>query len=185
MLDEVEKANEDVHNVFLQMFDEGRMTDNRGIVVDFSNVTVIMTSNVGATEISTRGKGIGFIQNEKFTKDIISKAMKGRFKPEFINRIDSIIYFNELSDENLKQIFRLELNKVEKRLKKNGYNLSDDFFNDETINKLYQKIDKNEKNGARQIIRIIQNNVEDPIADYLIENELKKGSVIPISAIAI
>lgn len=185
LLDEVEKANEDVHNVFLQMFDEGRMTDNRGIVVDFSNVTVIMTSNVGATEISTRGKGIGFIQNEKFTNDIISKAMKGKFKPEFINRIDSIIYFNELSDENLKQIFRLELNKVKKRLKKNDYGLSDDFFNDETINKLYQKIDKNEKNGARQIIRIIQNNVEDPIADYLIENELKKGSVIPISAIAI
>lgn len=182
LLDEVEKANEDVHNVFLQMFDEGRMTDNKGVTVDFSNVIVIMTSNVGAKEMSSKGNGIGFVQIENFSKDIISKAMKAKFKPEFINRIDSIIYFNELSDDNLKEIFKLELAKVKNRLSKNGYELSNEYFNDGVINCLFQKVNKSEKNGARQIVRIIQNEVEDKIADYLIENELDKGAVIPLEA---
>lgn len=175
LLDEIEKANEEVHNVFLQLFDEGRLTDNTGYSVDFKNVIIIMTSNVGAKEVDEKGDGIGFTKNAlNNNADIISKAIKRKFKPEFINRINKIVYFNKLTDENIKNIIKLELKNFETRLINAGYSLEDDFIDDILIEKIFSKIDSN-KYGARSIIRQIETDVEDVITDYILNNNIKKG----------
>lgn len=175
LLDEIEKANEEVHNVFLQLFDEGRLTDNTGYSVDFKNVIIIMTSNVGAKEVDEKGDGIGFTKNTlNNNADIISKAIKRKFKPEFINRINKIVYFNRLTDENIKNIIKLELKNFENRLVNAGYCLADDFIDDTLIENIFLKIDSN-KYGARSIIRQIETDVEDVITDYILNNNIKKG----------
>ena len=172
LLDEMEKASEDVHNVFLQLFDEGRLTDNMGITVDFSNVIVIMTSNVGAKEISSKNGGIGFIKDEKTNiHETITKAMKNKFNPEFINRIDSIIYFNKLSEENIKAIIKLELEKLNSRLENINYALGKTFTDDECVAFIYDKLKEKSEYGARPIIHIIQHEIEDKITDYIVDNQ--------------
>lgn len=172
LLDEMEKASEDVHNVFLQLFDDGRLTDNMGITVDFSNVIVIMTSNVGAKEISNKGGSIGFIRNENsVNRESITKAMKSKFNPEFINRIDSIIYFNKLSENNIKDIIRLELNNLNQKLKYIHYRLGETFKDNKCIEYLYDKIKTKSEYGARPVIYIIQHEIEDKITDYIIDNQ--------------
>lgn len=172
LLDEMEKASEDVHNVFLQLFDEGRLTDNMGITVDFSNVIVIMTSNVGAKEISSKNGGIGFIKDEKTNiREAITKAMKNKFNPEFINRIDSIIYFNKLSEENIKAIIKLELEKLNSRLENINYALGKTFTDDECVAFIYDKVKEKSEYGARPIIHIIQHEIEDKITDYIVDNQ--------------
>ena len=117
LLDEIEKADQEVYNVFLQLFDEGRLTDSAGQVVNFKNVIVLMTSNIGARKASELGNGLGFVSNEdKNKKSIIDKELKRKFTPEFINRIDKIVYFNNLTNDNLKNIVKLEINKFNNRL---------------------------------------------------------------------
>jgi ATP-dependent Clp protease ATP-binding subunit ClpC len=171
LLDEMEKASEDVHNVFLQLFDDGRLTDNMGITVDFSNVIVIMTSNVGAKEISNKGGGIGFVRDENsINRETITKSMKNKFNPEFINRIDSIIYFNKLSENNIKDIIRLELNNLNQKLKCLHYELGTTFKDDKCIEYLYNKIKSKSEYGARPVIYTIQHEIEDKITDYIIDN---------------
>lgn len=178
LLDEMEKANDEVHNVFLQLFDEGRLTDNTGITVDFSNVIVIMTSNVGAKEISAKGKGIGFVSNESNSnKEAISKAMKSKFAPEFINRIDRIIFFNKLSEENIKDIISLELKKLSKRVEEIGYKLGETLTDNSEVNELYEKVKKDSDYGARPILHIIRKEIEDKITDYIIDNQPNSGFV--------
>ena len=172
LLDEMEKASEDVHNVFLQLFDDGRLTDNMGITVDFSNVIVIMTSNVGAKEISNKGGGIGFVKDENSNnREAITKAMKNKFNPEFINRIDSIIYFNKLSENNIKDIIQLELNNLNQKLKSIHYELGKTFKDDKCIEYLYNKVKMKSEYGARPVIYIIQHEIEDKITDYIIDNQ--------------
>ena len=174
LLDEIEKANEEVHNMFLQLFDEGRMTDNTGYVVDFKNVIIIMTSNIGAKELEDKGDGIGF--NKSFlnnNEDIIKKAIKKKFKPEFINRVNKIVYFNKLSYDNIHDIIKLELLNLEKRLNSASYYLEEGFIDDELINKIHRNIEDN-KYGAREIIRQIEINVEDVITDYILNNNILK-----------
>lgn len=185
LLDEIEKANEEIHNVFLQLFDEGRLTDNTGYTVDFSNTIIIMTSNVGAKEISERGNGIGFVTNvDKDNKDIVTKAIKRKFKPEFINRIDNIVYFNRLNEDNLKKIIKLELNKLKTRLNKIGYDLGKTFYQEDIINRLYSGIkDKNEY-GARPVLSEIRNNIEDKITDYIIDNQPVKNFIFETETIS-
>jgi len=185
LLDEIEKANESVFDIFLQLFDDGRLTDNKGYTVDFSNVIVIMTSNVGAKEASLRGKGVGFIKNEKMTGDIIKNELKKKFKPEFINRIDNIIMFNNLNDDNLKQIISLELDNVIKRLKNINYNV-DESFKEEARKIVYNKLKEDNTQsdfGARPINRIIQHEIEDKITDFIIEHNPKEGYNITITDI--
>lgn len=117
MLDEIEKAHPDIYDVFLQIFDDGRLTDNKGNVVSFKNVIIIMTSNVGAKDVSEKPKGIGFVKDDNRKdgdKEIIIKSIKKQFKPEFINRIDNICYFNQLTDDNLKIIIKNEIKKLNK-----------------------------------------------------------------------
>lgn len=185
LLDEIEKADEQVHNVFLQLFDEGRLTDNQGVTVDFKNVIVIMTSNVGAREVSERGKGFGVVKNgHDKTESIIEEALKEEFKPEFLNRIDQIVYFNRLTDDNYKSIISLELGKVKKKVEGLGLELDKGFTSKALVNKLFSKVKDETEMGARPIARIVQSEVEDKIADYLIDNELGKGQSIPVSILS-
>lgn len=178
LLDEIEKANEEVHNAFLQLFDEGRMTDNTGKTVDFSNTIIIMTSNVGTQEALLRGGGVGFLKDEKNYVSIVRKAIKDKFRPEFINRIDTIAMFNDLSDDNLRAIILLEMQNLNERVKNVGYGLSERFIND-ACDFIFKELQNTETEGmgARPILRLIQENVEDVIIDIIIENNIQKGTV--------
>ena len=182
LLDEIEKAHENVHNAFLSMFDEGRLTDNKGITVDFRNVIVIMTSNVGAKEVDERGNGIGFghIDQEKLKKETIEKELKRKFKPEFLNRIDKIVYFNKLTDENIKYIIKLEIDKVRNRLQDMGYGLVPNEELMEIINVIYNNVKEKKNMGARPIMREIQTQLEDKITDYIIDNDVRNGYIISL-----
>mgnify|MGYP002525497071 CR=1 FL=1 len=184
LLDEIEKADEEVHNTFLSLFDEGRLTDNKGVNVDFRNVIIIMTSNIGAREVEERGNGIGFVtDSENLKKEIIEKELKRKFKPEFINRIDKIIYFNKLTDENIKNIIKLEIKKVNKRLEDIGYGLEKGFEDSKILDIIFNKVKENKNMGARPILREIQVELEDKITDYMIDNDIEKGHIFTESEI--
>lgn len=179
LLDEIEKANDEVFNVFLQVFDDGRLTDNKGNVVDFKNVIIIMTSNVGAKDVTEKISRIGFGHHDEEIEDkeIILKSIKKQFKPEFINRIDNICYFNKLSDDSLKQIVKNEVKKVRKKVQDIGYDLADDILNGQLIENIFVKIKEEAEYGARPILREIQFQLEDRLTDYIIDNSVEKGFV--------
>ena len=187
LLDECEKADESVFNVFLQVFDEGRLTNNKGETIDLKNIIVILTSNVGAKEVSERNGGIGFTTNvndkNSFEESLFKKAIKHHFKPEFINRIDSIIYFNKLNDEDLKKIIKLQIGVTDNKLKKIGYSLDKDIY--ETLTKeVLKNISDKKEYGARPILREIENLLENKITDILIDKNIKKGYCFKYSDIA-
>lgn len=185
LLDEIEKAHSDVFNVFLQIFDDGRLTDNKGNVVNFKNVIIIMTSNVGVDKVCNKSNKIGFGTYDKETenKEIILKEIKNNFKPEFINRIDNICYFNNLTEENLISIIKNEIKKIHQKVKSIGYDLSDDILNGELINIIYNNIKTESEYGARPIIREIQKQLEDKLTDYIINNNVPKGYIFTFSDI--
>lgn len=173
LLDEIEKADQEVYNLFLQLFDEGRLTDSSGQIVNFKNVIVLMTSNIGAKQASEMGKGLGFVTDESSNKkSIIEKTLKQTFTPEFINRIDQIVYFNSLTDDNLKDIVKLELNKFNNRLNELNYYLT---YTDEVVNHIHSLAIKQKEYGARPIIRLIQDTIEDQITDLMLNNEYKEN----------
>ena len=178
LLDEIEKANEEVYNLFLQLFDEGRLTDSSGQIVNFKNTIVLMTSNVGAKKASELGNGLGFVADETMNKNAITdKELRKKFTPEFLNRIDKIVHFNPLTDENLKSIVVLELSKLSKRLNEIGYNLA---YTDGVVNKLSEMAIAQKEYGARPIIHLIQDNVEDVITDAMLLDEYEKGYTFKI-----
>jgi ATP-dependent Clp protease ATP-binding subunit ClpC len=179
LLDEIEKAHEDVFNVLLQVFDEGRLTDNRGTLVDFKNVIIIMTSNVGAKDISEKVAHIGFGKHDTDgeDKEIIKNSIKKTFKPEFINRIDNICYFNKLTDDNLRHIIINEVRKVKKKLEDIGYGMDDDLCTGKLIDSIFENVKKEAEYGARPIIREIQVQLEDKITDYIIDNNVNPGFI--------
>ena len=169
LLDEIEKADQEIYNVFLQLFDEGRLTDSSGQIVNFKNVIVLMTSNIGAKQAAEFGAGVGFVTDEtKNKKTIIEKQLKQKFTPEFLNRIDKIVYFNTLTDDNLRDIVKLEINKFGKRLKEIKYNIK---YDDSVVNFIHEQAIKQKEYGARPIIRLVQNNLEDSITDLILEND--------------
>jgi len=169
LLDEIEKADQEVYNIFLQLFDEGRLTDSAGQVVNFKNVIVLMTSNIGAKQAAEFGGGVGFVTDETTNKkSIIEKQLKQKFTPEFLNRIDKIVYFNTLTNDNLKDIVKLEINKFGKRLKEIKYNIT---YDDSVVSYIHEQAIKQKEFGARPIIRLVQNNIEDVITDLILENE--------------
>ena len=175
LLDEFEKSNEEVHNIFLQMFDEGRFTDNHGEEYSLKDVIIIMTSNVGAAEAANRGHIIGFNNDDyDLSKSIIEKELKRKFKPEFLNRIQKIVYFNKLDNENLKSIVELEVAKLNKKVEKLGYHLSENILKTTMIDEIYNEILSKKEFGARPIVNEVQRKIEDNIVDYLIENEVEK-----------
>lgn len=169
LLDEIEKADDEIFNIFLQVFDEGFLTDNTGQKVDFRNVIILLTSNIGAKAASEAPRSIGFgvKQNETDkTNTILDKELKRRFAPEFLNRLDSIIYFNPLTEDSLKEIVRLELNKSVKRFKDIGYVLH---YNDTVIDHIMETIKNDSDYGARPVIRAIQDEVEDVVTDAILD----------------
>lgn len=176
LLDEFEKSNEEVHNIFLQMFDEGRFTDNHGEEYSLKDIIIIMTSNVGASEAANRGHSIGFNNSDyDLSKDIIEKELKRNFKPEFLNRIQKIVYFNKLDNSNLKSIVELEINKLSQKIEKLGYHLSEDILKTKMVDEIYETIVSKKEFGARPIVNEVQRKIEDNIVDYLIENEVEDG----------
>lgn len=173
LFDEIEKADESIYNVFLQLFDEGRLTDNNGTTVNFKNVIVIMTSNIGAKQASELGAGVGFQTNiEDNKKSIIEKALKNKFNPEFLNRIDKIIHFNPLTNDNLRVISGLEMKTVAERVKENGVTLE---YGDDVINFIYEKAILEKEYGARPIMRIIQDYISDKVVDLVLSSNRKKN----------
>lgn len=168
LIDEIEKATEEIYNLFLQVFDEGFLTDNTGQKVDFKNTIIILTSNVG-TKKAGQHKALGFAatEDDSVKHGIIEKEIKNKFPPEFINRLDEIVYFNNLEEDNLKEIIKLEMKKLEHRVKNVGYPIS---YTDEIIDFLLGKIKDEKEYGARPIIRTIRDNIENKITDLIIDN---------------
>lgn len=178
LIDEIEKANEEIYNVFLQILDDGVLTDNMGQKVDFKNVIIMMTSNVGAKE-AAHSKVIGFEANDSVNKKaVIEKELKNKFPPEFINRLDDVIYFNILNDDNYKSIIKLELEKMSSKLTDNGYTI---VYPTELIDYIFNVVKKEKEYGARPIARAIQNEVENKIVDTIISNENVKEIHIHVS----
>lgn len=183
LFDEIEKAHEDVFNILLQVLDEGQLTDSFGRKINFKNSLIILTSNVGARELSSFGKSMGFqtdavIANEEGrTRSIIEKALKNKFKPEFLNRIDEIIVFNSLKEEDIHKIIYNELEKLKERVKEMGYNIKIQKSAIEFI----AKSGYDEAYGARPLNRAIQRYIEDPIADEILSGNIKEGETINVT----
>ncbi len=180
LLDEIEKAHPDVYNMLLQIMEEGRLTDSFGRHVDFKNVILIMTSNIGADLIKNQS-GFGFGKrneesNYEKMKDLLDKEIERHFRPEFINRLDDKIVFRPLTREDLQTIVEYELNKVFKRLVEHGLHLElDPAAKEFLIDKGY-----NPEFGARPLRRAIENYIEDPLSESMLRGEFKGKSVIKI-----
>lgn len=179
LLDEIEKAHHKVYNILLQLMDEGRLTDSSGRTIDFKNTIIIMTSNVGSRELKEFGRGVGFqaikgADTQINAKEIVRKELKKKFAPEFINRLDDIVNFNQLRMDDLLKIVNLELTKLTERVNENGITLSVTPAAREYIAKEGYDIEY----GARPLKRSIQNNVEDPLTDYIIDHEFTTGELI-------
>jgi ATP-dependent Clp protease ATP-binding subunit ClpC len=171
LIDEIEKADEQVYNIFLQILDDGFLTDNTGNKVDFTNTIILLTSNVG-TKQASESRSIGFGGSDDENKrEIIEKELKKKFPPEFINRLSDVVYFNSLTEDNLKKIIQIELEKLNKRLIDIKYTLK---YSDEVINYILNYIKKDIEYGARPILRAIQELIENKITDLLLENDYKE-----------
>ncbi|MCB9184500.1 MAG: ATP-dependent Clp protease ATP-binding subunit [Flavobacteriales bacterium] len=182
LLDEIEKAHPDVFNLLLQALDDGKMTDSLGRHIDFKNAIIIMTSNIGARDLSDYGKGVGFgttakaAGQEDSNRGIIEKALKKAFAPEFLNRIDDIVMFNSLKREDIHKIIDIELGHLYKRIAELGYDLK---LTDEAKDFLAEK-GYDEKFGARPLKRAIQKFIEDPMAEEIINQGIEEGDKISI-----
>lgn len=183
LFDEIEKAHDDVFNALLQLLDEGQLTDSIGRKVNFKNSLIILTSNVGVKELHNAGKSLGFgteasvSNNELRNKSIIDKALKKKFKPEFLNRIDESIIFNNLTMDDIEKIVHLEIAKLEKRINEMKYKL---LIDDASV-KFLAKEGYDEAYGARPLSRAIQRHVEDSIADEILSEHIKEGETISIT----
>ena len=182
LLDEIEKAHTDVFNLLLQVMDEGRLTDSYGRTVDFRNTVLIMTSNVGTRELKDFGTGIGFAKDERagdkeYSRSVIQKALNKRFAPEFINRVDEIINFDQLGLDAIVSIVDLELAQIVKRVTELGYTIE---LTPEAKNFLANK-GYDIQYGARPLKRALQNYVEDEISELLLDGALKSGDRIHVT----
>ena len=182
LFDEIEKAHEDVFNLLLQLLDEGQLTDGLGRKVNFKNALIIMTSNIGVKEVNSFGKSMGFettsslLTEETRVRDIIEKALKKKFRPEFLNRIDEAIVFRHLSQEDIHKIIYLEIEQLEKRLNEMSYKLK---ISKDAVEFL-GKQGYDEAYGARPLARAIQHYVEDTIADEILNENINEGDIINI-----
>jgi ATP-dependent Clp protease ATP-binding subunit ClpC len=180
LFDEIEKAHPDVFNMLLQVLDEGRLTDSLGRTVDFTNTIIVLTSNVGARRIADFGTGIGFQSQGEAGKHndkidaIIKKELKNKFSPEFLNRLDEIILFDQLSEENILQIVDVEISEFIERMEEIEIKVS--ISSD--AKKFLAKEGYEPAYGARPLKRAIQSHVEDIIADAIIQKKIKRGDSI-------
>ena len=175
LLDEIEKAHPDVFNLLLQVMDEGRLTDSNGRTVSFRNTIVIMTSNVGSRELEEYGNGVGFstagrnISGNR--RNVLEKAVKKAFPPEFINRVDEQVFFSALSKEDIEKIIDIELRGLKRRVKEAGFDLvvtaaAKRFVAEEGYDPSY---------GARPLKRAIQKHIEDPVSEQIITDRMMGG----------
>ena len=182
LLDEIEKAHPDVFNMLLQVLDDGFLTDSLGRKIDFTNCVIILTSNIGVKKIQDFGSGVGFgttakkSQEDSFTQKTIMNSLQKKFAPEFLNRIDEVIIFNSLSEQNIHSIIEIELEKLYERINELGYKIklskkAKDFL----CKKGYDK-----KYGARPLKRTIQKHVEDLIAAEILNSSINDGDMITI-----
>lgn len=179
LFDEIEKAHSDVFNMLLQVMDEGRLTDSYGRTVDFKNTVIVMTSNVGTRQLKDFGKGVGFISahgmnDREFSRSVIQKALNKSFSPEFLNRVDEIITFDQLDKEAIRKIVDIELSGLYKRIESMGYKLelseaACDFIADKGYDVQF---------GARPLKRAIQNYVEDAVSELIVEGNSREGDIL-------
>ena len=186
LFDEIEKAHPDVFNIMLQILDDGILTDAQGRKVDFKNTVIIMTSNLGAKEIlGNVSSKLGFKKDEEKDKNIsehdsiknkVMEEVKRAFKPEFLNRIDDIIVFDRLTEDNIKEIAKLMLKSLEKRLNANEINVT---FTESAVSKI-AKSGFDPVYGARPLRRAIQNEIEDMLSEEIIDGNIKSGDSITV-----
>lgn len=182
LLDEIEKAHPDVFNILLQVFDDGILTDSMGRKVDFKNTLIIMTSNIGARDLKDFGSGVGFAtkaktdQGDELAKNVITKALRRTFSPEFLNRIDDVVIFNSLEKESIFKIIDIALKDVVGRLLTIGYEIkltdsAKEFLAEKGYDPAY---------GARPLHRAIQKYVEDPLAEEILKANAKPGDTFMV-----
>ena len=170
-----------MHDTLLQVFDDGRLTDNKGVTVNFGNCIIIMTSNVGASEAQARGSGVGFVKDNSLSDSIITNAIKRKFKPEFINRVDDIIMFNKLSDDNIKTIAGLEVDKALEMITNAGYDVCDK-FRETAVETVLKNIETSEY-GARPITNAVNKVIIDPVSDYILNSVDEDRKIIGVEAL--
>ena len=180
LLDEIEKAHPDVYNILLQVLDDGQLTDGLGRKVDFKNALIIMTSNIGVRQLKDFGQGVGFATKsrvesaEQHSKSVIQNALKRTFSPEFLNRIDDVVIFNSLDQEDIFKIIDITLNDLYKRLDGMGYQLS---LTQEAKEFVAEK-GFDPQFGARPLHRAIQKYIEDPLAEYILNETPAEGTIL-------
>ena len=182
LLDEMEKAHPDVFNILLQVLDEGHLTDSFGKKIDFKNTILIMTSNIGTRQLKDFGRGIGFHPagtgeaDKEFSRNVIRKALEKKFAPEFLNRVDDVIMFDQLDMESIKQIIEIDLGDLYKRLQGLGYTIR---ITDEAKEYIASK-GYDIQYGARPLKRAIQKYIEDELAEIILEKSVEEGDAITI-----
>lgn len=181
LLDEIEKAHSDVFNLLLQVMDEGRLTDSYGRTVDFKNTVIIMTSNIGTRQLKEFGKGIGFAaqtrtDDKEYSRSVITKALNKSFAPEFINRLDEIITFDQLDINALEKIIDIELKGLYERMESLGYKL----VIDDAVKRFVASKGYDVQFGARPLKRSIQNNLEDGLAELILNEDPQAGDTIHV-----
>lgn len=180
LLDEIEKAHPDIFNILLQVLDDGQLTDGLGRKVDFKNTLIIMTSNIGARQLKDFGDGVGFATQAKQStveesgRSVIEKALKRTFSPEFLNRIDDVIIFNPLVQEDINKIIDIIMKGVMKRLNNLGFNLS----LSEEAKKFIAEKGYDQQFGARPLHRAIQKYLEDPLAEEILNHRIVSGDSV-------
>ena len=182
LLDEIEKAHPDVFNILLQVLDEGRLTDNYGRTIDFKNTVIIMTSNIGTRQLKEFGRGVGFTaqnrtDDNEHSRSVIQKALNKTFAPEFLNRLDEIITFDQLSLEAITKIVDIELKGLYERVEAIGYKL---VVEDDAKTFLASK-GYDVQFGARPLKRAIQNHLEDGLSELIVAAELQPGDTVNVS----
>lgn len=183
LLDEIEKAHPDVFNILLQVLDEGRLTDNYGRTIDFRNTVIIMTSNIGTRQLKEFGRGVGFAaqnrtNDSEHSRSVIQKALNKTFAPEFLNRLDEIITFDQLSLEAITKIVDIELKGLCKRVEAIGYKLAVD----EDAKKFLASKGYDVQFGARPLKRAIQSYLEDGLSELIVSAGLQSGDTVNVSA---
>ncbi len=183
LLDEIEKAHPDVFNILLQVLDDGQLTDGLGRKVDFKNTIIIMTSNIGSRQLKDFGTGVGFntaareAERDAMERDVIEKALKKSFAPEFLNRVDDIIYFNSLKRDDIHKIIDIELKGLFKRIEEMGFGIAIE----EKAKDFLLKKGWDAQFGARPLKRAIQRYIEDDLADEIIKADILPGDTIRVT----
>ena len=183
LLDEIEKAHSDIFNVLLQVMDEGRLTDGNGTTVDFRNTVIIMTSNTGTRQLKEFGQGLGFTRagdaaDPEYARSIIRKTLQRQFSPEFLNRLDDIIFFDQLTKESLHKIVDIEMRPLQKRIHEMGYEIQ---LTDAARSWLAEK-GYDVQFGARPLKRLLQSAVEDAFCQLILDGSVREGQTVEVDA---